>query len=62
MAPHADWAERFAAALTGKSRAEIRAALEQEVGKVFVQVLEDAGVFKRTQEGKEAFRRFLQTL
>ena len=61
-APHADWAERFAAALTGKSRAEIRAALEQEVGKVFVQVLEDAGVFKRTQEGKEAFRRFLQTL
>ena len=32
--------------------------IQNEVGAVFERVLEDAGVFKRTQEGKEAFLRF----
>ena len=36
--------------------------LEQEIGKVFVGVLEDAGVFKCTAEGREAFRRFVDSL
>ena len=36
--------------------------LEQEVGKVFCQVLEDAGVYKCTEEGLKAFRRFIDTL
>ena len=36
--------------------------LEQEIGKVFVQVLEDAGVYKWTEEGHAAFLRFVQTL
>ena len=36
--------------------------LEQEVGKVFCQVLEDAGVYKYTDEGLEAFRRFISVL
>ena len=40
----------------------IRDALTVEVGKVFEQVLEDAGVFKRTEEGAAAFRRFVDTL
>ena len=30
----------------------------QETGKVFAAVLEDAGVYKNTPAGKEAFRRF----
>lgn len=36
--------------------------LQEEVGQVFVHVLEDAGVYKCTEEGREAFKRFLGTL
>lgn len=62
IAKHAKWAEGFAPALRGQPRAVIRAALEQEVGKVFLAVLEDAGVFKRDDAGKAAFLRFIETL
>ena len=40
----------------------IRSILEQEVGKVFVGVLEDAGVYKCTPEGRNAFMRFIEKL
>ena len=33
--------------------------LHEEIGQVFNQVLEDAGVYKCTTEGREAFERFL---
>lgn len=33
--------------------------LKLEVGKVFAQVLEHAGVYKRTPEGSAAFDRFI---
>jgi UDPglucose--hexose-1-phosphate uridylyltransferase len=33
--------------------------VRDELGKKFSRVLEDAGVFKRTEEGMEAFRRFM---
>ncbi|MBJ8049369.1 UDP-glucose--hexose-1-phosphate uridylyltransferase [Bacillus cereus group sp. N18] len=36
--------------------------VRKEVGQKFVQVLEDAGVFKRDEEGLAAFKRFIQTL
>lgn len=36
--------------------------LKQEIGKVFVKVLEDAGVYKCTEEGRTAFLRFIDTL
>lgn len=35
---------------------------EEEIGRVFAAVLEDAGVFKRTEAGREAFLRFIGTL
>ena len=58
---HADWAEGF------KSKYDITAdnALEivqKETGLVFSKVLEHAGVYKRTEEGKAAFLRFLNAL
>ena len=58
-ASHADWArgilERY------KVNAEnIEDILHQEVGAVFARVLEDAGVYKRTAEGHEAFLRFVE--
>ena len=36
--------------------------LKEEVGKVFVGVLEDAGVYKCTEEGRSAFAKFMETL
>ena len=40
----------------------IHEILQKEVGNVFVHVLEDAGVYKCTPEGREAFMRFIETL
>ena len=36
--------------------------IETEIGLVFMQVLEDAGVYKRNPEGQEAFDRFIGSL
>lgn len=62
IAKHADWAAAFAPALTGKDSAAVRAVLEAEVGRVFLHVLEDAGVFKRDEAGRAAFERFIGIL
>ena len=62
LSKHADWLDTFSAALSGKSRGEIRDRLQREVGSVFLHVLEDAGVYKRTPEGKRAFLRFIDRL
>lgn len=62
LAKHAEWAQRFAPRLRGECAETIRAVLEQEVGKVFVKVLEDAGVYKRDAAGQAAFDRFIASL
>ena len=58
---HADWAEGFAGnyTITKENALDI---VQKEAGLVFAQVLEHAGVYKRTPEGKEAFLRFLNSL
>ena len=55
---HAEWAETLAKqySFTPENAADI---VKAEVGKVFAQVLEHAGVFKRTPEGRAAFLRFI---
>ncbi len=60
-AKHAAWAEAFAPNynITADNALEI---VEKETGLVFAKVLEHAGVYKRTAEGKEAFFRFLNTV
>ena len=57
-AKHADWAEGFRGkyTITADNALDI---VEKETGLVFARVLEHAGVYKRTQEGKSAFLRFL---
>ena len=35
---------------------------KEEIGQVFVKVLEDAGVYKCTEEGRKAFQRFIEIL
>ena len=45
-----------------KSREEIEHVLEQEIGIVFSHVLENAGVFKNTEEGMDQFDAFTRAL
>jgi UDPglucose--hexose-1-phosphate uridylyltransferase len=59
---HAAWVAEFLPNYTHVDADNIQEILEQEVGKVFVHVLEDAGVYKCTKEGREAFARFLEAL
>ena len=62
LAKHADWVEEFAPRYEKIDASNIDAVIEKEIGLVFMEVLEDAGVYKRTPEGQEAFDRFLQSL
>lgn len=59
---HADWVEEFLPSYPDVNEENIEGILQQEVGKVFCQVLEDAGVYKCTPEGMDAFRRFIAVL
>lgn len=59
---HADWAESFLASCNKATKEEVMNILKAEIGKVFVKVLEDAGVYKCTEEGREAFMRFISVL
>ena len=60
-AAHAQWAEEILKrrSFTAESA---EAILQEEVGRVFERVLEDAGVFKRDEQGRAAFRRFLESI
>lgn len=59
---HADWVESFLPKYPTVNASNIESILETEIGIVFSKILENAGVFKRDEAGKEAFRRFLSTL
>ena len=59
---HADWVEEFLPQYPEINEENVEEILQKEVGKVFCQVLEDAGVYKYTPEGLEAFRRFIGVL
>ena len=58
-AKHADWAEELQSRyrFTPENAPGI---LREEVGRVFARVLEHAGVYKCTREGRAAFRRFAE--
>ena len=57
---HADWVEEFLPKYDLITRDNIQQILQEEVGLVFEKVLEDAGVYKCTPEGRAAFTRFLE--
>ncbi len=59
---HADWVESFLPNYEDINAENIDEILRKEVGITFTKVLEDAGVYKYTKEGREAFGRFIQTL
>lgn len=57
LCKHADWVEEIKTRHTFTAQ-NVQDILQQEVGAVFERVLEDAGVYKRTEEGRAAFLRF----
>ncbi len=59
---HADWVDQFKTQYDSINKDNIDEIIEKEIGEVFMHVLEDAGVYKRTREGQEAFDRFVKTL
>ena len=61
LARHADWVDELKTrhTFTVENTEQI---LHQEVGAVFEQVLEDAGVYKTDEAGREAFLRFVQAV
>ena len=61
IAAHADWVRAFADRyeFTADNVTEI---LQAEIGKTFEEVLEDAGVYKCTPEGRDAFLRFIKSV
>ncbi|MEZ3434372.1 MAG: UDP-glucose--hexose-1-phosphate uridylyltransferase [Lachnospiraceae bacterium] len=59
---HADWVEEFLPKYDSITKENVMDILKKEVGEVFVHVLEDAGVYKCTPEGRDAFMRFIETL
>ncbi len=59
---HADWAEAFLPKYDGINRENVMDVLKEEIGITFTHVLEDAGVYKCTEEGRHAFLRFIDTL
>ncbi len=56
---HADWVEEFLPKYGSVNTENVEGILRTEVGHVFAEVLEDAGVYKRTPEGRAAFLRFV---
>ena len=62
ISKHAQWVDSFLGEYDNITRENVMDILKEETGKVFVHVLEDAGVYKCTPEGREAFMRFVEKL
>ncbi|MBE5823109.1 MAG: UDP-glucose--hexose-1-phosphate uridylyltransferase [Butyrivibrio sp.] len=59
---HADWVDQFKVKYDSINKDNIDEIIQKEIGEVFMHVLEDAGVYKRTPEGQAAFDRFVSSL
>ena len=62
VAHHADWAEQLLHDHPELCGDNVRSIVEEGIGEVFLRVLLDAGVYKRTPEGKTAFMRFVKQI
>lgn len=57
---HADWVDGIMKKYPDINADNVNDILDEEIGHVFLQVLECAGVYKHTEEGKNAFLRFVE--
>lgn len=62
ISKHSEWIEEFTAGYDEINEDNIEKIIQDEIGKVFLRVLLDAGVFKRTEKGKNAFEKFIGSL
>ena len=62
IAKHAEWVYEFSKKYDSINSENVESILREEIGLVFLKVLEDAGVFKQTEEGIRAFTRFIESL
>ena len=61
-AKHADWMDEIIARHPEMEARDVHEVLLEEIGQVFKEVLLDAGVYKCTEEGREAFMRFVDAV
>ena len=59
---HLEWADQLKEKYPNVKEEEINSVVQHEVGQVFARVLEDAGVYKNTPFGHEAFMRFVKSV
>lgn len=59
LAKHADWVEEFLPKYEKVKEDNVTEILQKEIGIVFAEVLQDAGVYKCTKDGRDAFLRFV---
>ncbi|HHX11264.1 MAG TPA: UDP-glucose--hexose-1-phosphate uridylyltransferase, partial [Clostridiales bacterium] len=62
IAKHGDWVRELVANHPYIHDGNIDEILKKEIGLVFMKVLEDAGVYKRTEDGQAAFMAFIDRL
>ena len=62
LSKHADWVEEFLPKYESITEENIDGIIRKEIGLVFREVLLDAGVYKCTEEGREAFLHFIDTV
>ena len=62
LVKHDAWAKSIRDTYRTITWENVHEILEKEIGKVFVKVLEDAGVYKCTEDGRLAFDRFINSL
>ena len=62
LAKHADWVAEFLPKYADVTKENIESIVQKEIGLVFSEVLEDAGVYKCTPEGRDAFMRFTESV
>ena len=59
---HKDWADAIKTSHPETSSETVSEVVKQAVGRTFVRVLEDAGVYKRNRQGQAAFMRFVESI
>ncbi|MFK9093009.1 UDP-glucose--hexose-1-phosphate uridylyltransferase [Bacillus salipaludis] len=60
---HAVWAEELKTRYQRDvTKANVEAVVREEVGKKYLKCLEDAAVFKRDEQGRKGFHRFIQSV
>lgn len=62
LSKHAAWVRQFSGKYDKIDSSNVEKIIQDEVGIVFSRVLEDAGVFKRNEDGMKAFARFIESL